>query len=73
MSCHQVETPRSPTDYVLMCRFPYCFADIGLNGTAGLSVGLIVACSVIPTMGMQFLGSRRRKSRMIHNIAAVPA
>ncbi|KAG0645532.1 MFS general substrate transporter [Hyphodiscus hymeniophilus] len=43
--------------------FPDMFASIGLDGSAGLMVGMIVACSIIPIVFIQWKGKSIREKR----------
>lgn len=43
-----------------LLRFPACFTNLGLYGTAGLAAGLMVAFSIIPTLLLQWKGSAWR-------------
>lgn len=45
-------------------RFPYMFTNVGLDGSSGIGVGLVVVFSVIPVLALQFLGEKWRNKRL---------
>ncbi|TAQ88454.1 hypothetical protein B7494_g3225 [Chlorociboria aeruginascens] len=58
-----VNLVRSTWGFIGPFWFPRMFAELGLRGSAGLIVGLVVLVSVLPVVGVQVLGRRIRQNR----------
>jgi len=41
------------------------FENVGLIGSAGIAVGLLVACSIMPTIAVQVFGRKWRGGKAV--------
>ena len=51
--------------------FPDMFTNVGLNGSAGLMVGIIVVFAILPTIFIQWKGRTIREKRVSNELDQV--